>query len=219
MASLLPLRIGLVGAGTVGGGVYEIIMNLAAKAGRRPCVITKICVRDVTKPRSFVVDATRTELVTNVDSILMDDSIDLVVEVMGGTGLAKTVVESALQRGKSVVTANKALIADHLDDIHKLAKDSNACFAFEAAVCGGIPIIQTLYGAYTGDTIHEVMVSLRLNWDFVVCRYGHVNPTALTTHRTLSGHLQRHHQLHVGQNGARRRLRRGLERSSRLGLC
>jgi homoserine dehydrogenase len=159
MASLVPLRIGLIGAGTVGGGVYEIIMNLANKAGRRPCVITKICVRDMTKPRSFVVDPTRTELVTNVDSILLDDSIELVVEVMGGTGLAKTVVESALKKGKSVVTANKALIADHLDEIHQLTRENDGSFAFEAAVCGGIPIIQTLYGAYTGDTIHEVMVS------------------------------------------------------------
>lgn len=176
-AAMTPLRIGLVGGGTVGGGVYEIIMNLATKPSVRPCIITKICVRDLAKPRSFAVDTKQTELVTNVDSILQDESIELVVEVMGGTGLAKTVVESALQRGKSVVTANKALIADHLDSIHALAKNSKGSFAFEAAVCGGIPIIQTLHGAYTGDTIHEVMVRAIL-----FCILGFVHDRVGTRH-------------------------------------
>jgi homoserine dehydrogenase len=173
-AATRPLRIGMVGGGTVGGGVYEIVMDRlggtalhAAESGGVPstprktrgCIITKVCVRDLTKPRTFHINEAATELVSDVNSILQDDSIDMVVEVMGGTTLARTVVLEALKSGKSVVTANKALIAEHLDEIHNAVKgsSSNPKFAFEAAVCGGIPIIETLQSCYAGDVVHEVM--------------------------------------------------------------
>lgn len=189
-STLRPLRIGMFGGGTVGGGVYEIIMgrlggsrndesgsssNTASSSSITPpptpeiqnqslrkCIITKICVRDLAKPRSFHIDDIETKLVTDYKSILEDNSIDLVVEVMGGTGLAKTVVLESLKRGKSVVTANKALIAEHLDEISDAVGKSNgkAVFAYEAAVCGGIPVIQALQGCFTGDIVHQVMVSV-----------------------------------------------------------
>ena len=175
-SSVRPLRIGMFGGGTVGGGVYEIIMSRlggsradgSAKQGEcqnkslRKCIITKICVRDLAKPRSFHIDDAETKLVTDYKSILEDKSIDMVVEVMGGTGLAKTVVMESLKRGKSVVTANKALIAEHLDEIKEavLKTGGKAVFAYEASVCGGIPIIQSLQGCYSGDIIHEVMVRI-----------------------------------------------------------
>ena len=185
-SSVRPLRIGMFGGGTVGGGVYEIIMGRLGGSKRtgggdespssrkgsskvatttgggnlRKCIITKICVRDLAKPRSFHIDDIETKLVTDYKSILEDKSIDLIVEVMGGTGIAKTVVLESLKRGKSVVTANKALIAEHLDEIRDAVVKTNgkAVFAYEAAVCGGIPIIQALQGCYSGDIIHEVMV-------------------------------------------------------------
>lgn len=190
-SSIRPLRIGMFGGGTVGGGVYEIIMgrlggsrnndpspttNTSSATSSSPtpptseiqnkslrkCIITKICVRDLAKPRSFHIDDIETKLVTDYKSILEDNSIDLVVEVMGGTGLAKTVVLESLKRGKSVVTANKALIAEHLDEISEAVEksDGKAVFAYEASVCGGIPVIQTLQGCFTGDIVHEVMVSI-----------------------------------------------------------
>lgn len=143
------LRIGMIGAGTVGGGVYDLIMN---RLGGTKAVISKICVRDVTKSRSFDLNENLTDIVTNVNDILEDEEIDCVVEVMGGTNLAKVVVMEALKRGKSVVTANKALIAENLEDFVNESK-----FAYEAAVCGGIPIINTLQSCYAGDIIHEVM--------------------------------------------------------------
>lgn len=164
-AATRPLRIGMVGGGTVGGGVYEILMGNSASGGqlphlRRKCVITKICVKDLSKPRTFHLDSEASKLVTDVNSILEDDSIDMVVEVMGGTGIAKQVVLESLKKKKFVVTANKVLIAEHLDEIKKIVEDSPGCqFAYEAAVCGGIPIIQTLNSCYTGDVIHQVMVS------------------------------------------------------------
>jgi len=175
-----PLRIGMIGGGTVGGGVYEIIMdrlkgfqsetidnsknnnthkfNNESKQNQRPMIITKICVRDPTKPRDFHINKNYTELVSNVDSILNDPSIDMVVEVMGGTDLAHRVVLQALHNGQHVVTANKALIAKHLDEIYALVKqqEGKAKLGFEAAVCGGIPIIHVLQSVYAGDVIHEV---------------------------------------------------------------
>lgn len=168
----------MIGAGTVGGGVYEIIMGRLGGSSSssslsssiptpspgftnpslRPCVISKLCVKNLSKPRSFVIDKNSTSVTTDFKSIIEDDNIDIVVEVMGGTGLAKTIVMESLRRGKSVVSANKALIADHLDEIQDEVSKSNGkvTFAYEAAVCGGIPIIQTLQSCFAGDIIHEV---------------------------------------------------------------
>lgn len=153
-----PLRIGMIGGGTVGGGVYEIIMNRLSDRA----IITKVCVRDLSKPRSFHMDDAVTTLTTDVDSILCDPEIDMVVEVMGGTGLAKRVVVEALEANKSVVTANKALVAEHLTELKEVCARTKTILAFEAAVCGGIPIIQTLQTCYTGDVIQEIMV--RTTW-------------------------------------------------------
>ncbi|KAL7516634.1 hypothetical protein ACHAWX_001626 [Stephanocyclus meneghinianus] len=175
--SIRPLRIGMIGAGTVGGGVYEIIMNRlggssnksqAASAASKNItpVITKICVRDAAKSRDFHIDTSATEVVTDVKSIINDADIDIVVEVMGGTGIAKDAVMESLRRGKSVVTANKALIAENLQEIVSLVDKVNSNlsngektvkFAYEASVCGGIPIIHTLQSCYKGDIINEVM--------------------------------------------------------------
>jgi homoserine dehydrogenase len=154
--SLPPLRIGMIGGGTVGGGVYELIMGRLGERAGRKLLITKICVRDLSKPRSFRLDDQVTSLTTDLDTILNDPEIDMVVEVMGGTGLAKTVVETSLKNKKSVVTANKALIAEHLDCLHTLVKEHKVGFGYEAAVCGGIPIIQTLQSCYSGDVIHQI---------------------------------------------------------------
>lgn len=192
-SSVRPLRIGMFGGGTVGGGVYEIIMGRLGgsrttnsppksdqhltqqtqNASLRKCIITKICVRDLAKPRSFHIDDVETKLVSDYKSIVEDKNIDLVVEVMGGTGIAKTVVLESLKRGKSVVTANKALIAEHLDEIREAVLKTNgkAVFAYEAAVCGGIPIIQALQGCFSGDIIHEVMV--RYICIFFGCPYSY----------------------------------------------
>ncbi|KAL3927162.1 MAG: hypothetical protein SGBAC_013190 [Bacillariaceae sp.] len=210
---LPPLRIGMVGGGTVGGGVYELIMGRlkeerpygplqqssssssnkhskhskhskqSSNCRKRPLWITKVCVKDLSKPRSFHLDEDiTTTMTTNVDSILNDPNIDMVVEVMGGTGLAKKVVEEAIKKGKMVVTANKALLANHLDSIqgllHQMQREQDkqllqqqqqqqilmynnplpvaSSFGFEAAVCAGIPIIQTLQTCYAGDVIHQI---------------------------------------------------------------
>lgn len=164
----------MIGAGTVGGGVYELIMNRlggvnsngssTSKSSSSPTpIITKICVRDATKPRDFTIDDS-TQIVTDVQSILDDSDIDLVVEVAGGVTFAKDAVYASLKSGKSVVTANKALIAENLEEIVDMLNEQNkdttkrsVKFGYEASVCGGIPIIHALQSSYTGDIINEVM--------------------------------------------------------------
>mmetsp|Transcript_26418 Transcript_26418/g.39049 ORF Transcript_26418/g.39049 Transcript_26418/m.39049 type:complete len:468 (+) Transcript_26418:72-1475(+) len=155
------LTVGIFGGGTVGGGIVEILEkkqnHINALTGGS-IQVKKICVRDASKERDFELPA-GCEIVTKYDDILNDDSIDLVVEVMGGTTDAKDVVYSAIEKGKNVVTANKALIAKHLPDIEALLNKANEGrevaveFRYEAAVCGGIPIIRSLQSDFVGDDI------------------------------------------------------------------
>jgi homoserine dehydrogenase len=106
--------------------------------------------------------------VTDPDAILKDPSIDCVVEVMGGTSLAKTVVMEALAQKKAVVTANKTLLAAHLDEIVKAAGATP--MAMEAAVCGGIPIIHALQSCYAGDTIQSVSGIMNGTTNYMLCK-------------------------------------------------
>lgn len=157
------VKIGIVGGGTVGGGIVEIIESkrehFQQMTGKNLSVKT-ICVRDLDKPRDFTIPE-GCKVTTEFDDILGDDSLDIVVEVMGGTTLANDVICKALESGKDVVTANKALIAEKLADIESLVAKVNGGkgdadsteFRYEAAVCGGIPIIRSLQSDFVGDEI------------------------------------------------------------------
>lgn len=159
------VRLGIFGGGTVGGGIVEILTKKAdhftALTGGKKIEVGKICVRDAAKPRDFEIPE-GCEIVTDYDAILNDDSIDIAVEVMGGTTDAKNVVYSAIKGGKHVVTANKALIAACLPELEKLLLDTNSGreenveFKYEAAVCGGIPVIRSLQSDFVGDNIKSV---------------------------------------------------------------
>jgi homoserine dehydrogenase len=173
----------MIGAGTVGGGVYEIIMNRlgggkgtppndgassSSSSSKAPTpIITKICVRDASRPRNFHVDPAITKIVTDVSSMVNDPDIDMVVEVAGGVTFAKDAVYASIRNGKSVVTANKALIAENMEELISMLGDANeneanarrggVRFGYEASVCGGIPVIHALQSCYAGDIINEVM--------------------------------------------------------------
>ncbi len=137
------MKIGMLGLGTVGGGVAQI---LESPCGRSPFLpeikLSRVAVRDLAKSRN--VGLPQGILTTQPEEVIDDPEIALVVEVMGGIEPARTLVLKAIERGKHIVTANKSLIAAHGSEIFALAKDKGVCIAFEAAVGGGIPIIQCL---------------------------------------------------------------------------
>jgi homoserine dehydrogenase len=156
MADFPVRRIGVFGGGTVGGGIVDILQkkhDYFQELTGHSIEVAKICVRDASKERDFNVPK-GCQVTENYDDILEDDSIDMVVEVMGGTTDAKHVVFKALSKGKDVVTANKALIAKDLPEIEaKLAECKGVEFRYEAAVCGGIPIIRSMQSDFPGDDI------------------------------------------------------------------
>lgn len=139
------IKIGLLGMGTVGGGVYEVLKTngdeIARRAGCRIEVV-RIAALDVERVRKIVGNGIP---VSDKPMDIVDDpNVDVLVEVMGGTGLAREIVLAAIARGKQVVTANKALLAVHGNDIFAKAQEAGVILAFEAAVAGGIPIVKAL---------------------------------------------------------------------------
>lgn len=160
MAGDLPVRkLGVFGGGTVGGGIVDIIQKKQAyfqELTGHSIEVARICVRDANKPRDFDIPE-GCEVTTNYDDILDDDSIDMIVEVMGGTTDAKDIIFKALSKGKDIVTANKALIAKDLPAIEEKLKDCPGVeFRYEAAVCGGIPIIRSMQSDIPGDDVSMI---------------------------------------------------------------
>jgi homoserine dehydrogenase len=157
-------RIGIFGGGTVGGGIVDILQTKseyleAMTQGRTTLEVVKICVRNINKSRDFTVPE-NCIITDKYDDILNDDTIDMVVEVMGGTTDAKDIIYRSLRAGKDVVTANKAMISAYLPEIENILEEVNKDreqkveFRYEAAVCGGIPIIRSLQTDFVGDEIH-----------------------------------------------------------------
>jgi homoserine dehydrogenase len=151
------LRIGLLGLGQVGGGVAHIFRanasEIEARLGARLRLVRAL-VRDPSKERP--VDSQGVPLVTDAEQVVRGDDVDIVVELLGGLEPARTLVLDAIARGKSVVTANKALLAEHGPEIFAAATKASVDVLFEAAVCGGIPIIRTLREALASDRIESI---------------------------------------------------------------
>ncbi|MGV8712233.1 MAG: homoserine dehydrogenase [Nitrosomonas sp.] len=149
-----PIHIGLIGIGTVGGGTYTVLKRnheeIARRAGR-DIVITMIADKDVEKARKL---ADPGVIVTdNAHEITTHQDIDIVVELIGGQTIAKDLILEAIAHGKHVVTANKALLANHGTEIFAVARAKGVIVAFEAAVAGGIPIIKALREGLTANRI------------------------------------------------------------------
>ncbi|CAE8730727.1 unnamed protein product, partial [Polarella glacialis] len=155
-------------------GVCEILRtrgaHLAQQGHGAELQIVKICVRDVAKKRDFEIPA-GCEVVGDPKSILEDDTIDMVVELMGGVTTAKDIIMAAIAKGKHVVTGNKALIAANLPELQQAVKAVPAgSFSYEAAVCGGIPIIQTLKHDYVGDRVTSIMGIMNGTTNFMLSK-------------------------------------------------
>ena len=146
------LRIGIIGLGTVGSGVYKSLQ------GFDNVQITKIAVRNLTKPRSVNVP---TEILTdNPYDIVKDPSIDVVVELMGGVNPAWDYIKTALENGKHIVTANKELLAKKGEELFNLAEKQNRVVLYEAAIAGGIPIIMPIKTILAGNKISKIQAIL-----------------------------------------------------------
>lgn len=151
------LRIGLLGLGQVGGGVVRILSanarEIEARLGSRLRIVRAL-VRDASRAR--VPEARDVPLSSNPADIVRAPDVDLVVELMGGLEPARTLVLEALAQGKPVITANKALLAEHGPEIFAAATRAGVDVLFEAAVCGGVPIIRTLREALASDRVESI---------------------------------------------------------------
>lgn len=164
-----PLRLGIVGLGTVGSGVASILLDhaqrTALRAGR-PLVIQRVAVRDRSKPRSVQIDEGR--VTTDSLSVATAPDVDVVVELVGGTRAAYDVVKAALTSGKHVVTANKALLCERGRELFAMAREHGCCICFEAAVAGGCPIIAAIGQSMSGNQITSIEAIINGTTNFIL---------------------------------------------------
>src|SRR5262245_17048730 len=151
-----PINVGLLGIGTVGGGTWDVLNRNAGEIQRRAgraIRISQVADKDVRKARSLV--GRRAAVTGDAFEVVKDRNIDIVVELIGGYTIAKQLVLEAIRNGKHVVTANKALLATHGNEIFKAAQKAGVMVGFEASVAGGIPIIKA---------VREGLAANRIEW-------------------------------------------------------
>lgn len=159
------INIGIIGLGTVGSSVVELLLAnrdvIAARSGAN-IVIKKGIAKDISKLKSTI------PLSQNIDDVLEDEEIDVVIELMGGIEQAYNVAKTALQNNKSVITANKAMLAYHRYDLMQIANGSEICF--EASVAGGIPIIKALRDGLSANHILSIRGILNGTCNYILSK-------------------------------------------------
>ncbi|UBH24245.1 homoserine dehydrogenase [Micrococcus porci] len=163
------LRVALLGGGTVGSQAARILTEDAAVLADRVGVrleLTGIAVRDTAAVRDWQADPS----LYTTDAEALVDGADLVIELMGGIEPARSLIRRALQVGTSVVTGNKALLAEHGEELYRLASETGAQLSFEAAVAGAIPILRPLRDSLSGDTVNRVMGIANGTTNFILDR-------------------------------------------------
>ena len=164
-----PINVGLLGIGTVGGGTFNVLARNEAEITRRagrPIRITRVADRDLDLARQ--VTAGRAQLTDDAFAVVADPEIDIVVELIGGCGIAKELVLKAIAGGKHVVTANKALLATHGNEIFAAAHEKGVMVGFEAAVAGGIPIIKAVREGLTANRIQWIAGIINGTTNFIL---------------------------------------------------
>ncbi len=164
-----PIQVGLLGIGTVGSGVFTVLARnqeeIQRRAGRGIRIHT---VADLNTQRAQELVQGRAEVVNDARNVIQNPEIDIVVELIGGYGIAKDLVLEAIANGKHVVTANKALIAVHGNEIFKAAHAKGVMVAFEAAVAGGIPIIKALREGLSANQIEWIAGIINGTTNFIL---------------------------------------------------
>lgn len=164
-----PIQVGLLGIGTVGSGTFEVLQRNQAEIQRRAgrgIAITMVADLDVARAQSIVGPDVR--VVNDARAVIANPEIDIVIELIGGYGIAKALVLEAIAAGKHVVTANKALLAVHGTEIFAAAHAKGVMVAFEAAVAGGIPIIKALREGLTANRIEWVAGIINGTTNFIL---------------------------------------------------
>ncbi len=165
------LRIGIAGLGNVGAGVYKNLEKNGALLTERTgaeLMVTKIAVRDPSRKRD--VEPPAEMITTRWRDLIEDESIDIIVELIGGVDEANALVTGALEAGKAVVTGNKALLAEHGKDLVTLAEKMNVPLYIEAAVAGGIPIIKVVKEALVGNRIEAIYGIINGTSNYILTR-------------------------------------------------
>jgi len=164
-----PIQVGLLGIGTVGSGVFSVLTRnqeeIQRRAGRGIRIHT---VADLNTARAKELVQDNAQIVSDARSVIQNPEIDIVVELIGGYGIAKDLVLEAIAAGKHVVTANKALIAVHGNEIFKAAQNKGVMVAFEAAVAGGIPIIKALREGLSANRIEWIAGIINGTTNFIL---------------------------------------------------
>ena len=164
-----PINVGLLGIGTVGGGTFTVLQRNAEEITRRagrPIRITVVADRDLELAKKVTKGACR--LTDDAFSVVSDPEVDIVVELIGGYGVAKELVLKAIANGKHVVTANKALLATHGNEIFAAAQAKGVMIGFEAAVAGGIPIIKAVREGLSANRIEWIAGIINGTTNFIL---------------------------------------------------
>jgi homoserine dehydrogenase len=178
-----PINVGLLGIGTVGGGTFTVLKRNAEEIARRagrPIQITIVADKNVELAKQVTGGACR--ITDDAFAVVNDPEVDIVVELIGGYGVAKELVLKAIANGKHVVTANKALLATHGNEIFAAAQEMGVMVAFEAAVAGGIPIIKALREGLTANRIEWIAGIINGTTNFILSELrdkGHSFETVL----------------------------------------
>ena len=166
---MTPIQVGLLGIGTVGTGTFKVLRRnqeeIRRRAGRG-IEITMVADLDVARAREIV--GSQATVVADARQVIANPAIDIVVELIGGYGIARTLVLEAIRAGKHVVTANKALLAVHGSEIFAAAREHGVMVAFEAAVAGGIPIIKALREGLTANRIEWIAGIINGTTNFIL---------------------------------------------------
>ncbi|MCW7553379.1 homoserine dehydrogenase [Endozoicomonas gorgoniicola] len=169
-----PVKVGICGLGTVGSGTFNVLTrnteSITARTGR-PIIIEQVG----TRRGNPACDTSRTSVTTDIFDVARNPDIDIVVELIGGYDVAKDLIMTAISNGKHVVTANKALIAEHGNEIFHAALENNVIVAYEAAVAGGIPVIKTLREGLAANDVNWLAGIINGTGNFILTEMGDKN--------------------------------------------
>lgn len=165
------VNLGMIGGGTVGSGVYRALqLNgplMASRIGVK-VELRKIAVKALDEPRPYAIP--RSLMTTHWQEVVNDPAVDVVIELVGGTTIARTIILAALKLGKPVITANKALLSAHGEELFAAAREYGANLYYEASVCGGIPIIKSVREGFVGNRITHLYGIVNGTCNYILSR-------------------------------------------------